>query len=122
MLDELPKDQQEILLARLGEALIEEIESEAKNVSSFYNLCIMEMGSARGGEKTARVPNKTSAWIEVMHHKLEDEMPEFSHRYIERAIESFGGWEQAKAAFKQSETLEKAKYKFQFAYEDVLNA
>ncbi len=121
MLKQLPEDQQALLSERLGKTKVEEIESEAKSVTSFYNLCIREMGHTRGNDTSPRIPNKTNAWIEVMHHKLEKDMPEFSHPVIERAIASFGGWEQAKAAFKQSDTLEKAKYKFQFAYQDVLD-
>jgi hypothetical protein len=120
MLNELPQDQANLILDRLGEARIQRITEEASSVSAFYKLCIREMGSMQSNGHAARIPTKTAAWIEVMNHKLEDDMPEFSHRYIEKAIMSFGGWQQALAVFKRSD-LEKAKYKFQFAYEDVVN-
>ena len=119
MLSELPQDQANLIVERLGRARVDEIAAEAKNVTSFYNLCIRALGHVESDRRVTKVPTKTAAWIEVMHHKLEDDMPEFSHRYVEEAIVSFGGWQQALAVFKRSD-LEKAKYKFQYAYEDVL--
>ena len=120
MLNSLPQDQAALIVDRLGRARVDAIAEETDNVSSFYNLCIRAMGHDTGGNSYTKVPTKTAAWIEVMHHKKEDDMPEFSHRYIVRAIESFGGWQQALAVFKRSD-LEKAKYKFQFAYTDILD-
>ena len=120
VLSELPGDQARLIVDRLGEARVARIAEEAKSVTSFYNLCIREMGHDTGGNNYTKVPTKTAAWIEVMHNKKEDDMPEFSHRYITRAIESFGGWQQALAVFKRSD-LEKAKYKFFYAYEDTVN-
>ena len=119
MLNELPPDQSAMVLYRLGAERVAEIEKEAKGVSSFYNLCIRAMGENLGQKSGPRIPNKTQAWIEVMHNKLQDDMPEFSHPMIEKAIMSFGGWQQALAVFKRSD-LEKAKYKFFYAYDDVI--
>jgi len=120
MLNNLPQDQAALIVDRLGEARVASIADEVDNVTSFYNLCIRAMGHETGGNGYTKVPTKTAAWIEVMHNKKEDDMPEFSHRYITRAIESFGGWQQALAVFKRSD-LEKAKYKFFYAYEDTVN-
>ena len=120
MITELPQDQAALILERLGEARVAELSKDAPDASAFYMRCIRAMGHEEGGQKSPRVPTKTAAWIEVMHNKKEDTMPEFSHRYIERAIMSFGGWQLALAAFKESATIEKAKYKFQFAYMDIL--
>ena len=120
MLANLPEDQQALILRRLGKTKAEEIAAEATSVTSFYNLCIREMGSARGGERSARIPNKTMAWIEVMSKKKET-APSFSHPLIERTIESFGGWTNMIEEFRGLD-IPKAKYRFQFAYEDVLNA
>ena len=119
MLSELPPDQSAMVLYRLGAERVAEIEKEAKGVSSFYNLCIRAMGENLGQEMGPRIPNKTQAWIEVMHNKLQDDMPEFSHPMIEEAIMSFGGWQQALDVFRRSD-LEKAKYKFFYAYADVI--
>ena len=119
MIDSLPQDQAAAIGERLGEERVERIAAKATSVTSFYNLCIREMGSKSSTKNFTKIPTKTAAWIEVMHNKKCDNMPEFSHRYITRAIESFGGWQQALAVFKRSD-LEKAKYKFQFAYTDIL--
>jgi hypothetical protein len=120
MLNELPQDAAALIVLRLGKAKVDAISAEYTDAGLFYKRCIREMGHMEGNGKTARIPNKTNAWIEVMRHKKEDEMPEFSHPMIEKAIMSFGGWSEALWAFKNSPTLEKAKYKFQFAYEDVI--
>ena len=47
-------------------------------------------------------------------------MPEFSHRYIEKAVMQFGGWQEMLYALKSAKDLETAKYKFYYAYADVL--
>ena len=120
MLNNLPQDQAALILERLGEERVARLAEDAPSVSAFYTRCIREMGHETGGNFAPKIPTKTAAWIEVMHNKKEDTMPGFSHRYIERAIMSFGGWQLALAAFKESATIEKAKYKFQFAYMDIV--
>ena len=123
MINELAKvapDQAALIVERLGRAKVDELTADCPDSGTLYRRCIRAMGSANGGKFASKVPTKGQAWVEVMHHKLEDDMPEFSHRYIEKAIMQFGGWHPALAAFKGSDTLEKAKYKFYFEYEDVL--
>ena len=120
MIAELPQDQAALIVERLGRAKVDELTVDCPDCGTLYRRCIRAMGSDSGGKFASKVPTKGQAWVEVMHHKLEDDMPKFSHRYIEKAIMQFGGWQEALAAFKGSDTLEKAKYKFHFAYEDVL--
>ena len=120
MLANLPEDQQKLIKLRLGTSRVEEIAAEATSVTSFYNLCIREMGSARGGERSARIPNKTMAWLEVMSKKKETS-PSFSHPLIERTVDVFGGWTNMIEEFRGLD-IPKAKYRFQFAYEDVLDS
>ncbi len=51
MLSELPQDQQDTIRRRLSAARIEEIEAKAKDLTSFYNLCIIAMVSSPPGEE-----------------------------------------------------------------------
>ena len=120
MIDSLPQDQAALIVDRLGRARVDALAVDCPDAGTLYTRCIRAMGHDTGGNNYTKVPTKTAAWIEVMHNKKEDDMPEFSHRYITRAIESFGGWQQALAVFKRSD-LEKAKYKFFYAYEDTVN-
>ena len=121
MLNELPPDQSAMVLYRLGEERVAEIEKEAKGVSSFYNLCIRAMGMKESDKRATKVPTKGQAYVEVLHHKLEDEMPQFSHPYIEKTVMQFGGWQEMLYALKTAKDLETARYKFYYAYDDVLD-
>ena len=120
VLSELPGDQARLIVDRLGEARVASIAEEAKSVTSFYNLCIREMGHETGGNNYTKVPTKGQAYVEICQKKKEEEMPEFSHRYIKQAVMQFGGWKEMKFALKTAKSLEAARYKFHFAYEDVL--
>ena len=119
MITELPQDQAALIVERLGRAKVEELTVDCPDAGTLYTRCVRAMGHEEGGQSYTKVPTKGQAWVEVMHHKLEDDMPDFSHRYITKAIMQFGGWQHALTVFTQS-GLEKAKYKFYFAYEDVL--
>ena len=121
MISELPSDQAALIVERLGRAKVDELTVDCPDSGTLYRRCIRAMGSSNGGKFASKVPTKGQAWVEVMHHKLEDDMPEFSHRYIEKAIMQFGGWQEALYAFKSAKDLETAKYKFYYAYEEVIN-
>ena len=120
MLNELPGDQAAAIVERLGEARVEELAMDCPDGGTLYTRCIREMGHNVGGKNFTKVPTKGQAYVEVCHLKKCDEMPEFSHRYIEQAVMQFGGWKEMKYALKTAKSLEAARYKFHFAYEDVL--
>ena len=120
MLNNLPQDQAALIVDRLGEARVASIADEVDNVTSFYNLCIRAMGHDTGGNNYTKVPTKGQAYVEICQKKKEEDMPEFSHRYIKQAVMQFGGWKEMKYALKTAKSLEAARYKFHFAYEDVL--
>lgn len=120
MIDSLPQDQAALILERLGEARVARIAEEATSVTSFYRLCIRAMGSMGGNGKTARIPSPTNAWIEVMSMKREPEMPEFSHRTIEKTVNSFGGWINMIEEFRALD-IPQARFRFLAAYRGVLD-
>ena len=101
MITELPQDQAALIVERLGRAKVDELTVDCEDAGTLYRRCVRAMGHEEGGQSYTKVPTKGAAYVEVMHHKLEDDMPEFSHRYITKAIMQFGGWQQAKAAFRK---------------------
>jgi len=121
MIDSLPSDQAALIVERLGRAKVDELTVDCPDSGTLYRRCIRAMGHSNGGNFATKIPTKGAAYVEVMNHKLEDDMPEFSHRYIEKAIMRFGGWQEALYAFKNAKDLETAKYKFYYAYEEVVN-
>ncbi len=121
MLNELPPDAAALIIERLGAKKVGDIANKSgDSVTSFYNLCIREMGHGTGGNFASKIPTKGQAYVEICQLKAHEEMPEFSHRYIEKAVMQFGGWKEMKYALKTAKSLEAARYKFHFAYEDVL--
>ncbi|KKN56394.1 hypothetical protein LCGC14_0573050 [marine sediment metagenome] len=117
MIDELPEDQRELLLERLGEELIEEIAAEAKSVTSFYNLCIRAVGSPRT-VKSRRIPTPMSAWDEIYGKRRESE-PEFSHPMIAKVVKHFGGWSRMWLDFSKKRE-EKARNTFIMKFKDAI--
>jgi len=120
MITELPQDQAALIVERLGMAKVEELTVDCPDSGTLYRRCIRAMGHSNGGKFASKVPTKGQAYVEVLKHKKEDDMPEFSHRYITKTVMQFGGWQEMLYALKSSADLEKARYKFYFAYEDVL--
>lgn len=117
MLDQLPKDQRELILHRLGQPRIDKIiagltmkgESELPAVESkirrgmprvshpltrFYSACLREMGSLAKTRARERQPNPAQAWKQVYGTRFEKGEPTFSHKAVAETVEYFGGWEQ----------------------------
>jgi len=113
-------DQAALIIERLGRAKVDELSVDCPDSGTLYRRCVRAMGGSNGGKFASKVPTKGQAYVEVLEHRGEEEMPEFSHRYIEKAVMQFGGWQEMLHALKSSADLEKARYKFYFAYEDVL--
>ncbi len=120
MLNSLPQDQAALIVERLGRARVDALAVDCPDAGTLYTRCIRAMGHEQGGNSHIKVPTKGQAYVEICQLKAHEEMPEFSHRYIEQAVMQFGGWKEMKYALKTAKSLEAARYKFHFAYSDVL--
>lgn len=118
MLEDLPEDQQTLLRERLGEDRLERLAVEATSVTSFYNLCIRQMGSLSEPPKVQRIPTPMSAWQEVYGKRREPE-PEFSHPKIAEVVKYMGGWSRMWLDFSKKKE-EKARNTWVMQYKDAI--
>lgn len=145
LLDELPRDQAVLILNRLGEAKVREIEATIEDgekeistmasgdkvrgrprtshpVSRFYQACRREMGTIKAHTpKRDFAPTPANAWLEVttaMDQGLITE-PQFSHPHVAATIKFFNGWGAMWAEFNKVQR-QTARGRFIMAYKDIL--
>ena len=145
MLDQLPEDQRELILHRLGQPRIDKIiaqlavpqddsekrpepkskihrgmPKERAELTRFYSACLREMGSLAKTRARERMPNPAQAWKQVYGARFEKGEPTFSHKMIAETVEYFGGWKQMWQEF--STVLEPtARGRFVMTYKELSN-
>ena len=135
LIDLLPKDQQALILERLGPTKVAEIAktispdeievhrkgSHVKGVSlpitRFYWACLRAMGPLVQGTAFTTTPNPAMAWLEVLKLRY-DTQPTFTHPKISEAVSYYGGWKQMWTEFN---TLDEkaARNRFIMAYKEI---
>ena len=141
LLNELPADQRDLIIDRLGidkvratEVLVDDAVHDMPEVASadhvrheprksypinrFYRACLREMGDVekgihRGGPLTATV-----AWLEIQRAFSETD-PTFSQKEISETIRSFGGWEQMWKEFNNVSGMT-GRNRFKAHYTDIV--
>jgi hypothetical protein len=145
LLDELSADQQAMILYRLGETKVRQIEATIEDGgrelpvmaagdkiraqprmsysrSRFYQACLRAMGPIKARLKKREVaPTPANAWLEVITAMDQGMLtePTFSHPYVSDTIRAFSGWSAMWAEFNRVQK-QTARGRFIMTYKDIL--
>lgn len=134
LMDQLPGDQQELIMYRLGTPRIRKIEKKTRTedreiprkgshvprvsspITAFYWGCLSKMGSLSKTRTRQRRPSPTKAWIEVLK-QAGSPTPNFTHKDISDAVGSLGGLNKVAAQLRMKQDL--VRKQFIMAYKEM---
>lgn len=128
LIDQLPTDQSNLIVDRLGISIVREFEGDITNgetktdtpdLSRFYWRCVKAMGQFEGKlfSKTDQ-PTAAWAWQEVINQRGKLLDPDFSHPAIAETVNHFGGWSKMWAELNDLKSSTQRK-RFMAAYKDL---
>ena len=121
MIEQLPKDQADLIVYRLGKTKVAALGKEYNdNLTAFYASCLSAMGPLDANGKQVRVPSPGKAWLEILGQRFETN-PTLSHPKVSEVITYFGGWKAMWEGFNHVKE-DTARNRFVMAFKELAGA